>query len=99
MTLLNRGMLGCPLRTVSVLRSSNERSEMGVSYPMKPMVTDELWEEIKPLLPPHPPRPRGRRPPSSDRAALEGILYVLCSGIPWELLSAVFGDDLLEKTA
>ena len=58
---------------------------------MKPMVTDELWEEIKPLLPPHPPRPRGGRPPSSDRAALEGILYVLRSGIPWELLPAVFG--------
>ena len=64
---------------------------MGVSYPMKPMVTDELWEEIKPLLPPHPPRPRGGRPPSSDRAALEGILYVLRSGVPWELLPAVFG--------
>ena len=66
---------------------------------MKPMVADELWEEIKPLLPPHPPRHRGGRPPSSDRAAWEGILYALRSGIPWELLPAVFGDDLLEKTA
>ena len=64
---------------------------MGGSHPVKPMVTDELREEIKPLLPPHPPRPRGGRPPSSDRAALEGILYVLRSGIPWELLPAVFG--------
>ncbi len=36
------------------LRGSNKRSEMGVSCPMKPMVTDELWEEINPLLPPRP---------------------------------------------
>ncbi len=58
---------------------------------MKAMVSDKLWEEIKPLLPLHASRPRGGRPPSSDRAALEGILYVLRSGIPWELLPAVFG--------
>ena len=77
--------------TAVSLKGSNKRSSMGVSYPMKPMVTDELWEEIKPLLPPHPPRPRGGRAPSSDRAALEGILYVLRSGVPWELLPAVFG--------
>jgi transposase len=55
------------------------------------MVPDQLWEEIKPLLPPHASRPRGGRPRSSDRAALECILCVLRNGIPWELLPAVFG--------
>jgi hypothetical protein len=72
-------------------RGSNKRSEMGVNDPRKPTVTDELWEEIKPLLPPHPSRPRGEQLPSSDRAAGEGILSVLRSSIPWELLPAVFG--------
>ena len=74
-------------------------SERGFSFLVKPMVTDQLWEEIEPLLPPRPPRHRGGRLPSSDRAAWEGILYALRTGIPCELLPAVFGDDLLEKTA
>jgi transposase len=55
------------------------------------MVSDELWKEVEPLLPPHPAHPEGGRPPASDRAALEGILFVLRSGIPWEMLPSVFG--------
>jgi transposase len=31
------------------------------------------------------------RPPVSDRAALTGILFVLMSGIPWEMLPAETG--------
>jgi transposase len=52
----------------------------------KPLVTDELWKLIEPLLPPEPPKPKGGRPRVSDRAALTGILFVLRSGIPWEML-------------
>jgi transposase len=52
----------------------------------KPLVTDALWAEIAPLLPPPRPRPKGGRPPVDDRAALTGILFVLKSGIPWEML-------------
>lgn len=33
-----------------------------------------------PLLPKHPPRPKGRRPPADDRACLRGILFVLKTG-------------------
>jgi len=56
------------------------------------LVSDELWERIKPLLPKHKsPGPRGGRPPVDDRAALEGILFVLRTGIPWELLPVQFG--------
>jgi transposase len=53
----------------------------------KPLVDDELWELIQPLLPPKPRRWRypGRKP-LSDRQALTGILFVLKSGIPWEML-------------
>ncbi len=51
----------------------------------KPLVTDELWEVIEPLLPPEPPKPKGGRPRVDDRAALTGILFVLKTGIPWEM--------------
>ncbi len=52
----------------------------------RPILDDALWEVIAPLLPPAPPKPKGGRPRISDRAALTGILFVLRSGLPWELL-------------
>ncbi len=52
----------------------------------KELVTDELWEVIEPLLPEEPPKPKGGRPRVDDREALTGILFVLKSGIPWEML-------------
>jgi transposase len=52
---------------------------MGMS---KPLVSDELWAVVAPLLPSDPPKPKGGRPRVSDRAALTGIIFVLKSGIP-----------------
>ena len=52
---------------------------------------DELWEIIEPLLPPEAPKPRGGRPRVPDRAALAGIIFVLKSGIPWEMLPKEMG--------
>ena len=57
----------------------------------KPLLTDELWEYIQPLLPIRPPRPKGGRPPVDDRKALTGILFVLKTGIPWEDLPPEMG--------
>jgi len=57
----------------------------------KPLLSDELWEIIEPLLPPHPPHPKGGRPPVDDRKALTGILFVLKTGIPWEDLPCEMG--------
>ncbi|EWY36281.1 transposase TIS1421 [Skermanella stibiiresistens SB22] len=57
----------------------------------KPLVSDELWAAVAPLLPSRPPRPKGGRPPVDDRAALTGILFVLRSGIPWEMLPREMG--------
>jgi transposase len=57
----------------------------------KPLVSDELWAVVAPLLPARPPRPKGGRPPVDDRAALTGILFVLRSGIPWEMLPREMG--------
>jgi transposase len=51
-----------------------------------PLVGDELWGIVEPLLPPEPPRPKGGRPRAPNRWALEGIVYVLKSGIPWRML-------------
>jgi transposase len=56
----------------------------------KIIVDDELWEMIKPLLPPAKPRRYWHpgRKPIDDRKALTGILFVLKTGIPWEDLPA-----------
>ena len=57
----------------------------------KPLVSDELWQVIAPLLPATPPKPKGGRPRVPDRAALTGILFVLRSGIPWSILPRELG--------
>src|SRR5215210_1023291 len=58
----------------------------------KQLVDDALWQVVEPLLPPPPARTSERgRPRLSDRAALTGILFVLKSGIPWEMLPQEMG--------
>ena len=57
----------------------------------KPILPDQLWELVEPLLPPVKPSPKGGLPPVPNRATLTGILFVLCSGIPWELLPQEMG--------
>lgn len=52
----------------------------------KPLVDDELWAEIEPILP-EPKRRRFRYPgrkPLDNRRVFTGILFVLKSGIAWE---------------
>ena len=59
----------------------------------KALVDDDLWALIEPLLPPAKPR-RSKYPgrkPLDDRAVLTGILFVLQSGIPWEMLPQEMG--------
>jgi transposase len=57
----------------------------------KPLVPDDLWAIIAPLLPSEPAKPKGGRPRIPNRACLTGILFVLRSGIPWELLPPEMG--------
>ncbi len=57
----------------------------------KELVSDELWQKVAPLLPVEAPKPKGGRPRVSDRAALIGILFVLKTGIPWEMLPQEMG--------
>ena len=59
----------------------------------KPIIDDELWKLIEPLLPAAKPRRfkyPGRKP-VPDRAALTGILFVLKTGIRWRDLPAEMG--------
>ena len=56
-----------------------------------PLVGDDLWAVVAPLLPAEPPKPRGGRPRVPDRACLTGIVFVLKSGIPWEMLPQEMG--------
>jgi transposase len=57
----------------------------------EPLLPEELWKEIEPLLPPQRPRPKGGRPRVSDRECLVGIIFVLKTGMPWRFLPAELG--------
>jgi transposase len=57
-----------------------------------PLVPDELWEVVEPLIPKVERRyryPGRKRVP--DRQVLTGILFVLKTGIPWESLPQEMG--------
>jgi Putative transposase of IS4/5 family (DUF4096) len=60
------------------------------------LVSDELWERIKPLLPEHKNAHRfgGGRPRKDDRTCLDGILFVLRTGCQWKALSAIINREL-----
>src|SRR5918993_621561 len=57
----------------------------------EPLVSDALWALVAPMLPERPPRPKGGRPPLDDRKVLEGIVFVLRTGIPWAMLPREMG--------
>lgn len=60
----------------------------------KPLLTDEQWHKIEPLLPQPKPRSKRRkrgRPPKGNRQVLEGILWILKTGARWRDLPKDFG--------
>jgi transposase len=57
----------------------------------KKRVSETLWKAIAPLLPEHERSPKGGRPPVPDRACLEGIIFVLKTGMPWQMLPTRLG--------
>ena len=55
-------------------------------------MVNSVWFRIQKLLPPNRPAgPKGGRPRIDDRAVLEGIVFMLQSGIPWRLFPKQFG--------
>jgi transposase len=57
----------------------------------KKRVPESLWRAIAPLLPEPKPSPKGGRPQVPHRACLEGIIFVLKSGMPWQMLPTRLG--------
>ena len=64
-----------------------------VSSPPPRLISDELWALVEPLIPPRRPAIHGRtgRPRTADRDALEGISFVLSTGIGWTKLPTELG--------
>ena len=67
------------------------------SYALRPHgpspVSKELWQQLQPLIPTFVPSSKGdpRKRTVSDEAALNGILFVLQTGISWEDLPQSMG--------
>lgn len=57
----------------------------------RPLVSDELWKLVQPLLPAERPKPKGGRPVADARACLLGILFVLKTGAAWNDIPAELG--------
>lgn len=57
----------------------------------KPIVSDERWAVVEPLLPPAPANPKGGRPRVANRDVLRGIIFVLRTGRPWSWLPQEMG--------
>lgn len=55
------------------------------------LISDELWKRIERLLPEKDGRARGGRPPVSDYIVLNGVVYIIKTGIAWEDLPASLG--------
>lgn len=54
-------------------------------------ISAALFKKIEPLLPVFVPSAKGGRPRLSDEQALNGIVFVLRTGIPWEELPQELG--------
>ena len=55
-------------------------------------IPDELWDEIRNILPSEKPINTIGRPVVSFRKVLEGILYVLRTGCQWKILPKEYGS-------
>jgi putative transposase len=55
-------------------------------------IPDELWNEIKLLLPPEKPNDTTGRSIISFRKVLDGILHVLRTGCQWKMLPREYGS-------
>jgi transposase len=52
-------------------------------------LTDEKWEQLRPLLPPQ--KPQTGRPANDHRLIVEGMLWVMRTGSSWRELPERFG--------
>ena len=69
-----------------ILQESNKELPVILKIP------DELWDEIKVVLPIEKPFKTIGRPIVSYRKVLDGILYILFSGCQWKMLPKEYGS-------
>lgn len=62
---------------------------MARTYPWK--VSDALWEQVEPLIPPAPSHAKGGRPRMPGRQAFEAMVYLLRTGGQWNALPRELG--------
>jgi transposase len=55
-------------------------------------IPDEVWNEVRRMLPPEKPCNTKGRPAVSYRKVLDGILYVLRTGCQWKMLPKDYGS-------
>ena len=55
-------------------------------------IPDELWDEMKILLPPEKPNNTKKRSIIPFRKVLDGILHVLSTGCQWKILPREYGS-------
>jgi len=58
----------------------------------RPMLSDQQWKKIEPLLPKLPTSQSGGRPWTESRRVLEGILWIARSGARWQDLPAEYSS-------
>jgi putative transposase len=56
---------------------------------MEHEISDEIWRQIKPLLP---PEPVGKYPQMDSRKAIEAIFYIIHTGCEWDEVPARLGS-------
>jgi len=78
-----------------VLRRARQAPAISVDLPAPlpllgvPALTDEHWEQIRPLLPPQ--KPQTGRPAADHRLMVEGMLWAVRTGSSWRELPERFG--------
>ena len=58
--------------------------------PRRHELTDEQWERLRPLLPPQ--KPKTGRPAKDHRTVINGMLWIMKTGAPWEDLPERYGS-------
>jgi putative transposase len=59
---------------------------------MRYMLTDALWDALRPVVHQAKRNRQGPKPKLPDRAFFEALLYLARTGIPWRDLPAEFGN-------
>lgn len=58
---------------------------------MAQLLPDEVWQQIRSEFPKQRPSSKGGRPPVTHRQAVTGIIFVLKTGLPWNMLPRELG--------